>query len=207
MMQQHQLGRSLGWGFVAIAVGFVGPTGPALAAGLPLAPIVRPTSNHVPQLPVCYGSMPNQAIQNMDALCSMGKPKPQPGIDMVTDRDQDGVPDALAAEFRKMDAAMRAIDGMGRRESPAAQLSAHQMATALREMNERMPYSAASKATMREMTQLMEQHANPYGDVPAPVEQRLVELNKQMEQDPMVQQIRNYYDRFEENKSEKSRSR
>ncbi len=201
-MQQYRLWR----GFVAIAVGFVVPTGSALAAGFSPAPIVRPTSNSVPQLSVCYGSMPNQAIQNLDALCAIGKPKPKLAIDMVTDRDQDGVPDELAAEFRKMDQAMRQIAGMGRRESPeAAQLYARQMANVLREMNERMPYSEATKAVMREIAQITEQ--KPIGEMPARAEQRLEELGKQMERDPMMKQIQNYYNRFEENKYEKSRSR
>jgi hypothetical protein len=202
----HQVARGLG----AIVAMVIVPISPAMA-GLRVthSPIVRPSGN-VPQMPVCYGSMPNQGERNLDAICLMGQPKVKPGIDMLTDQDQDGVPDALAAEFRKLMAAMNPGNGIG------SNIGEYQrrVGQALRDMNERMPYSEATKASMREMAKLLGNDlggpvrggANSGGNRMNALE-RMEQLNKQMRQDPMFNKVQEYSDRYNQQEYEKSRPR
>ncbi len=197
----HQASFGLG----AIVAIVIVPIHPAIAGlRVTAAPIVRPGRN-VPQMPVCYGSMPNEAERNLDRLCAMGQPKVKPGIDMVTDQDQDGIPDALAAEFRKLKTAMNSRDI--RNDNG---LYARRVGQALRDLNERMPYSEATKAAMREMSQMLDKQLGPVQGRAKGANQtneidRMVELNKQMRQDPMFNKIQEYSDRYDQREYEKLR--
>jgi hypothetical protein len=207
-MQVRYWVRGIVISLVSLSVGH-----PALAVRVKRSaetPIVR-AGGYVPPTSACYIERPNQLPQNLDEICQMGKPKAKPGIDMRTDRDKDGIPDELATEFRKLDAAM--MSGTG---NPAAAAGyQRRLAQALREMNERMPYAETSKAAMREMTQMIESdnfmgggRSHPQVRKQAEAQfRRMEELNQVMRQDPMFNQIQQYSNRFNQLKYEKSRLR
>jgi hypothetical protein len=173
---------------VAIAYGLCATLGHAATP-----PIVRPTG--APQRPICFVEMPNQAMQDLDGLCGMGKPKPQAGIDMVTDRDKDGIPDELAGEFRKVDAIMNR-----RTNSPAERLAQMRQAMqAMQAMSERLPYAPATKAAMREGVKLFVEGLtadNPRSRSNQATYERLDQLTRQMEQDPAYKQVEQYRNQF-----------
>jgi hypothetical protein len=178
-------------GGVAIAYGLC-----ATLSHAATPPIVRPTGS--PQRPLCFVEMPNQAMQDLDSLCGMGKPKPLAGIDLVTDRDKDGVPDELAAEFRKMD------DLMDRRaNSPAERMAMMRQAMqAMQAMSERLPYAPATQSAIREGVKLFLDEG--FGTAPPRSRsnpgnyERFDQLNRQMQQDPVYQQVEQYRNRFME---------
>jgi hypothetical protein len=189
-MFRHNLSQSL----VFAAVTIVAIASPSHAT----PPIVRPSGQ--PQLPSCFIEMPNQAMQDLNGLCAMGKPQPKAGIDMVTDRDKDGIPDELAAEFRKMDAIFEKTPPPGQEAA-----AMRRMGQTLREMNERMPYSEASKAAMREMSQMLEQGS--MNSPNATDRNRMDQLNQQMQKDPMFQKIQELNNRYQQLKYERNQPR
>jgi hypothetical protein len=186
-MFRHQLSQSCAIAAITIAA----IASPSQAT----PPILRPSGQ--PQRPSCFIEMPNQAMQNLDGLCVMGKPKPKAGIDMVTDRDKDGIPDELAAEFRKMDAIFDKTPPPGQEAA-----AMRQMLQTLREMNERLPYSEASKAAMREMTQILER--NGMNSFNRSDDKRMDQLNQQMQKDPMFNKIQELNNRYQALKYERN---
>jgi hypothetical protein len=171
-------------------------------------PIIR-TTGTVPQQPSCFIEMPNQAMQNLDGLCQIGKPKTKTRklLDITTDLNKDGIPDELAAEFRKMDALIE-----NPASSPAESIAQQrQMWRNMMDMNERMPYAESTKAAMREMGQLAEanfQANNSQGAGSEAQWQRMSELGRRMDQDPVFRQVQEYSNRFQTQKWERrSRNR
>jgi hypothetical protein len=189
-MFRHQLSQSCAIAAMTIAA----IASPSQAS----PPIVRPSGQ--PQRPSCFIEMPNQAMQNLDGLCVMGKPKPKASIDMVTDQDKDGIPDELAVAFRKLDAIFEQTPPQGQEAA-----AMRQMAQVLRELNERLPYAETTKAAMREMTQMMER-GTLGGPNPAD-SQRFTALDRQMRQDPVFNQIQELNSRYQQLKYERNMPR
>jgi hypothetical protein len=189
----------------AFGVSLVVPGGPNPALAMRMSrmetPIVR--AGNAPQLSTCYIERPNQLRQNLDALCQMGKPKPKRLIDMTIDRNNDGVPDELAAAFEQIDRVNQTTS-----KTPAEEMAKQRRTIqTMREINERMPYGDAAKAALREMSQYWEQSiTNKAGVMSEASRQRGEALDRQMNQDPIFKQVQEYSSRFQQLKYEQRRS-
>jgi hypothetical protein len=187
----------LPFGFLA-ACGLIGLASPVLAKSAP--PVIRVTG-FTPQVPLCYIEMTNSGRQNLDAACLMGKVPDAGTIDMVTDRDKDGVPDELTAFFKQMDGFSNLSDKPEVREAQAAQAYKVMKAFA-----QRTPLAPVLKANFNEMVDTMYAIAKvPPGSTPSSPQltQRMQRMDQAMEklnQDPFMQKVREYSNRYDQNK-------
>jgi hypothetical protein len=147
-------------------------------------PIIRAKPN-TEQVPGCYIEMPNALPRDLNELCMVGKVLGPRIVDMVTDNDGDGVPDELALELQKFERASRAAYQNGSPEGAQMQ----RVSQALLDMNERMPYSDATKTVIRELAALT---SVPRSTASEPTIRRVDQLVNQMRQDPIFQKVDEY---------------
>jgi hypothetical protein len=187
----------LGW---LVGLGTIGVANGAIAQTPP--PVVR-ASGFSKQVPACYIQTTSGDWQNLDAACLMGKVPESKMFDIVTDRDGDGVPDDLVPLFKQMNEAFKLSANTP--EGRASQVK--QIQKTFQTMAQRLPISAASRRGLNEMGQAMNalndiQQLRP-GVEPDPklVKQmeRLSELSRQFDQDPVLKKINGYANRYERN--------
>lgn len=170
---------------------------PAIAQSA--APVIR-ANGFTKQVPSCYIETTSGGFQNLDANCLMGKtPDPQM-FDMVTDRDGDGVPDDLVPLFKQMEAMSKVSSSTP--EGRNFQMA--QMQKVFQTMGQRAPIAAATRRNLNEMGELMVAMGKvPPGKVPdAKLMKRIDRLGtlwKQLDKDPVLNQIQAYSRRYNEN--------
>jgi hypothetical protein len=176
----------------------IGLANPVLAKTAP--PVVR-ASGLTKQIPLCYIETTNSGLQNLDAACLMGKLPESSTIDMVTDRDKDGVPDELTAFFKQMDGFNNLSGDPKTRAAQAAQ--AHKVMQAFAQ---RTPLAPNLKANFNEMVDTMYAVAKvPPGSTtisPQLTKQmdRMDQVMKKLNQDPFMQKVSEYSSRYYQNK-------
>jgi hypothetical protein len=189
----QQLSLSLTIGLTTIGFTTIGSLTPAQAN-----PVLRAKPN-TQQVPGCYIEMPNALPRDLSELCMVGKILGQRSIDMVTDANNDGVPDELALEFDKFDRAQKSMYSAGTSSPEQIKAGSEKLFQALRDMNERMPYGASTKAAMRETTQLLTQMGS--GIFSEAQSKRMTELGALMHNDPMYARIEEYHSKYSQVKS------
>jgi hypothetical protein len=178
---------------------------PAIAQSAP--PVIR-ANGFTQQVPSCYIETTNSGFQNLDAACLMGKtPDPQQ-FDMVTDRDNDGVPDDLVVFFKRMnDITKVAGGGPERRE-----FQGNQMKAILQELGQRAPVSPETRKNLNELANAASVFSKiGSGNRPAPAqEQQLVkqlerfsQLSQQLAKDPFIKRMNEYSQLYESGKAKK----
>ncbi len=179
----------------------IGLVSPVLAQTAP--PIVR-ANGLTKQIPLCYIETTNSGRQNLDAACLMGKVPDTGTIDMVTDRDKDGVPDELAAFFKQLDGFGKLSDKPDVRAAEVAQ--AHKV---MKAFARRTPLAPNLKANFNEIVDTMFELAKvpPRSTTLSPqLTQRMERMNqvmKKLNQDPFMQKMSAYSSRYYQNKYNK----
>jgi hypothetical protein len=131
-----------------ISSGTIALASPAIAQ--PPVPVVR-ANGVTQQVPSCYIETTNSGFQNLDAACLMGKVADSGTIDMVTDRDKDGIPDELQVYFKQMDA----MSNISSEQDPAVQRAkAEQSAKLFQRFAQRAPVAPAMKAGLKEVASI-----------------------------------------------------
>lgn len=193
-------GSILPLGFLAVCC-TIGLANPVLAKTAP--PVVR-ASGFTKQIPLCYIETTNSGLQNLDAACLMGKLPESSTIDMVTDRDKDGVPDELTAFFKQMDGLSSLSDKPEVRATQAAQAYKVMQAFA-----QRTPLAPDLKANFNEMVNTMYAIAKvPPGSTTIAPQlskqmERMEQVMKKLNQDPFMQKLTEYSSRYYQNKYSK----
>jgi hypothetical protein len=191
----------LPFGFLA-ACWTIGLARPVLAKSAP--PVVR-ASGFTKQIPSCYIETTSSGFQNLDAACLMGKVPDSGTIDMVTDRDKDGVPDELAAFFKQM-------DGVEHNLSDKPEARAAQAAQALKVMKafaRRAPLAPELKANFNEMVDIMYAAAKvPPGSMAMSPQlsqrmERMDQVMQKLNKDPFMQKVNEYSSLYNRNKYSK----
>jgi hypothetical protein len=191
IIQQLSLSLTIGLttiGLTTIGLTTIGGLSPAQAN-----PVLRAKPN-TEQVPGCYIEMPNALPRDLNELCMVGKvlgPRP---IDILTDANNDGVPDELALEFDKIDRIQKNMYGQGKTSPEQQKAGFQQMVEVMRDMNERMPYGESTKTAMRETTQLLSKMGS--GKSGAAEFERMAELQKLMRADPTYGKIDEYYRQY-----------
>ncbi len=188
-----------------IAFGFILPCFGLLTsdAGATVPPVVRANAA-VKQISLCYIEMPGIGWQNLDNLCFTGKDmsRSRP-IDMVTDRDGDGIPDDLTTFFQRMDEGMN----LPTDASPATQQAeAEKLRQVLKEFAERAPIDTNVKAAFKKMADIMYTVAESAAKEPSKAQlQQWESQSKSMDQiteildrDPFMQGMQKYWNKYEE---------
>ena len=122
--------------------------------------------------PICYVQLPDQAIINLNQLCSMNRPKSNT-IDLSIDADGDGIPDQLLAEMEKFHTTM----------SQAS--SSKEYMAALESFERRLPYSSQVKQLQTQMRNLQQQLENsPNRQQQREVFRQLDSIQKKIYEDP-----------------------
>jgi hypothetical protein len=181
-----------------VAGGTIAFANPAMAR-LP-APVIR-ASGFSPQVPACYIETTNSGFQNLDAACLMGKVPDAQMFDMVTDRDGDGVPDDLVPLLKQMNAAIR-----GPSDTPEGlALQGKQLQQSFQMMAKRAPVTAATRQNLRDLSTVLGAMGRIAPDNPqfGQQYQRLMELSKQLNQDPVVRQFETYSNRYSANQAKR----
>jgi hypothetical protein len=171
---------------------------PAIAQ--PPVPVVR-ANGLTKQVPACYIETTNSGFQNLDANCLMGKtPDPQM-FDMVTDRDGDGVPDDVVPLLKQMNAAIRVPSNT----PEGLALQGKQLQRSFQMMAKRAPVTAATRQNLRELSTVLGSMGRITPDSPQFSQQyeRLMELSKQLNQDPVVRQFETYSNRYNANQAKR----
>jgi hypothetical protein len=190
--------------------GAIGLAGAANAA-TPLPPVIRPSAT-TKQMPVCYLESTQSGFRNLDAACLMGKVPELAALDMVTDRDKDGVPDDLVPYFRQMD---RLSQGDGK--SPQAQQAMlGQFQKSMDNFAQRAPLTPASKADVQAMSQILsgitqmmarnpKANAEQQFNTPQMAAQgmKMNQIMQRLSKDPFMQKVSGYASRYQQNKYEK----
>ncbi len=179
----------------------IGLASPVLAQIAP--PVVR-ANGSTKQIPLCYIETTNSGRQNLDAACLMGKVPDAGTIDMVTDRDKDGVPDELTAFFKQLDGFGKLSDKPDVRAAEVAQ--AHKV---MKAFAQRTPLAPNLKANFNEMVDTMYELAKvpPRSTTISPAltqrMQRMEQVMKKLNQDPFMQKMSEYSSRYYQNKYKK----
>ncbi len=181
--------------------GTIGLASSAIARQAP--PVVR-ASGFSPQVPACYIETTNSGFQNLDAACLMGKvPDPQM-FDMVTDRDQDGVPDDLVPLFKQMDAMNRISSST----PEGRELQVKQMQQVFQTMGQRTPIAAATRRNLNELGETMAAFSKMQPGA-APDEklmkqlERMGQLSQQLDKDPVMSKLNAYSRRYSMNQAKR----
>jgi hypothetical protein len=166
------------------------------------APVIR-ANGFTKQVPSCYIETTNSGLQNLDAACLMGKAPDPKLLDMVTDRDNDGVPDDLAVFFDRMHAINRvSSSGPDRQEFQAAQIK-----KMFQELGQRAPVSPETRRNLNELADASSVFGKMgLGNRNSPAQQkqlmqqfeRFSQLSMQLEKDPFMKKMNEYsrlYDR------------
>jgi hypothetical protein len=182
------VGLGLGGGLAMLDRGMAIAANPYTVSG---PPVIRANPNAV-QNPVCYAEMTSQGRLDLNSLCEMSKPKGPAMLDIITDRDKDGIPDDLMVpfqQFRDLErSAMNATDDPSRGFAKFAQ--------GFEDLNARIPYVPATATAIRELTQLMRQY-KPDGNNAAQLDTRARALSEQLDKDPTYVRMRNLYQEFQ----------
>jgi hypothetical protein len=186
----------LGLGSLVGSMGLWAPG--AIAAPRRMSPVIRANPN-ARQIPTCYIEMPNQGAMNLDGLCEMGRPKTSGYWDMTTDRDKDGIPDALVEPFTQMSLAMPGVPSVSEAEYAAR---INRFMDAFDALNSRVPYSPESAAAVKEMSKLMRQ--SPPGSSNPAAQTRMSQLSEQLDKDPTYTRLRSLYQQYEQKRYEQS---
>jgi hypothetical protein len=197
---------------VCCTIGFVSP---GQAASVP--PVIR-ANGFTKQVPSCYIETTSSGFQNLDAACLMGKVPDSGTIDMVTDRDKDGVPDELQLYFKEMDA----MGSVSADKNPAAQLAkAERAAKMLQRFAQRAPVAPNLKAGLNEAAGLFSEMARisvpMRGNAPSPdtlqkmqqLSARMDRMNKTMSdlnKDPFMQKVTEYANIYGQNQAKQRNS-
>ncbi len=167
---------------------------PAIAQTAP--PVVR-ANGFTKQVPSCYIETTNNGFQNLDAACFMGKVPDPKMLDMVTDRDNDGVPDDLAAFFQRT-SDLRKVSS---NRLEGREFQANQMKAMLQELGQRAPVSPETRKNLNELANITSVFAKAgAGNRPSPAEEkqllkqfeRLSQISKQLEKDPFMKKMDEY---------------
>jgi hypothetical protein len=181
--------------------GTIGLASSAIAQ--PPAPVIR-ASGFSPQVPACYIETTSSGFQNLDAACLMGKVPEAQMFDMVTDRDNDGVPDDLVPLFKQM-AAMNKISS-STPEGRAFQVT--QMKQVFQTMAQRTPIAAATRRNLNEMGETMAALSTIKPGVETDKKlmqqyERLGQLSQQLDKDPVLNKLNAYSRRYGANQAMK----
>jgi hypothetical protein len=187
---------------VGLMVG--GPIGLANAAiAQPPAPVIR-ASGFSQQVPACYIETTNSGFQNLDAACLMGKVPDAQMFDMVTDRDNDGVPDDLVPLFKQMEAMNRISSST----PEGREFQVMQMQKVFQTMAQRTPIAAASRRNLNEMGETMA----ALGRIKPGTEpdkkfmkrmERMGQLSQQLDKDPVLNKLNAYSRRYSANQAKR----
>jgi hypothetical protein len=124
-------------------------------------------------------------------------------FDMVTDRDQDGVPDDLVPLFKQMDAMNRISSST----PEGRELQVKQMQQVFQTMGQRTPVSAATRRNLNELGKTMA--ALNQLNTGAPDEQlmkqfeRMGQLSQQLDKDPVMSKLNAYSRRYSMNQAKR----
>jgi hypothetical protein len=180
----------------------------------PAPPVIR-ASGFTPQVPLCYIETTNSGFQNLDTACLMGKDRGAGTIDMVTDRDKDGVPDALVPFFQEMD---KFGDLASAATPQARQALMGKMQKSMNNFAERSPLSPALKADFKTMIGALSTIASITPSQPgsSASQRQLAQINaaatnldtsmRRLQKDPFMKQVEQYSSRYQENKYKKMRA-
>jgi hypothetical protein len=179
------------------------------AIAQPPVPVVR-ANGFTKQVPSCYIETTNGGFQNLDANCLMGKVPDPEMFDMVTDRDGDGIPDDLMPLFKQMEAMNKVSSSTPEGRDRAAA----QMQKVFQTMAQRTPVTAATRRNLNEIGELMTAFSKvkPFKPGTAPDApdaklmkqyERLFELSKQLDKDPIMNKINAYSQRYNANQAMK----
>jgi hypothetical protein len=183
---------------------------PALAQ--PAPPVVR-ASGFTKQVPLCYIETQNSGFQSLDTACLMGKDLGAGTIDMVTDRDKDGVPDALVPFFQEMD---KFGDLASAATPQARQALMGKMQKTMNDFAQRSPLSPALKADFKRVVGALSTLAGitPAQPGSSPSQRQLAQINaaaatldtsmRRLQKDPFMKQVEQYSSRYQQNKYAKS---
>jgi hypothetical protein len=205
--------RWTGIGVVALMLGNM----PAIAVSpyrrtTALPPVVRANPNAV-QSPICFANLPanlaNGGWQDLGYACAMGQEASatktrKKMFDLTTDRDNDGVPDDIAAWLGKVDIAGR----MSLNATPEQRLAqAAQQRDLFKELADRMPFNDQLRSGVRELGDLMYEGARltmnggPTDPVLEAKMARVFTLVEQIRKDPVGKKFDTYSTRYYQNKS------
>jgi hypothetical protein len=187
----------LGLGSLVGSIGFLAPG--AIAAPRRMPPVIRANPN-ARQIPTCYIEMPNQGSMNLDGICEMGRPKTSGYLDMTTDRDKDGIPDALVEPFNQMLTAMQG--GASSEAESNAQFG--RFVDAFESLNSRIAYRPETAAAVKEMSQLMRQ--GPAGMSDPAKRAQVNQLDQQLEKDSTYTRLRSLYQQYSQQQYERTRN-
>jgi hypothetical protein len=181
-----------------VSGGSIALASPAIAQ--PPTPVVR-ANGFAKQVPSCYIETTNGGFQNLDAACLMGKTPDPEMFDMVTDRDGDGVPDDVVPLLKQMNAAIRVPSNT----PEGLALQGKQLQQSFQMMAKRAPVTAATRQNLRELSTVLGAMGRIAPDNPQFSQQyeRLMELSKQLNQDPVVRQFETYSNRYNANQAKR----
>jgi hypothetical protein len=172
------------------------------------APVIR-ANGFTKQVPSCYIETTNSGIQNLDATCLMGKAPDPKLLDMVTDRDKDGVPDDLAVFFDRMSA----INRVSSRGPEGAELQAAQIKKMFQELGQRAPVSPETRRNLNELADASSVlgKMGGFGSRNSPAQQkqlmqqfeRFSQLSQQLEKDPFMKKMNEYSRLYERGKAKR----
>jgi hypothetical protein len=167
------------------------------------APVIR-ASGLSSQIPACYIQTTNSGFQNLDAACLMGKVPEAQMFDMVTDRDQDGVPDDLVPLFKQMDAMNRISSST----PEGRELQIKQMQQVFQTMAQRTPVAAATRQNLNELGKTMAalNQLNPGVEPDAKLMkqlERMGQLSQQLDKDPVMSKLNAYSRRYSMNQAKR----
>jgi hypothetical protein len=184
-----------------VSAGLMGFASGAIAQ--PSAPVVR-ANGFTKQVPSCYIETTGNGFQNLDAACLMGKVPDSGTVDMVTDRDKDGIPDELQVYFKQMDA----MGSISSEQDPAVQRAkAEQSAKLFQQFAQRAPVAPQMKAGLKEVASIFGEMSRispsgPGKDLSPEAMQRVQQLSTRMQRmektmsnlsrDPFMQKVAEY---------------
>ncbi len=191
-----------------ISSGSIALANPAIAQ--PPVPVVR-ANGFTKQVPSCYIETTNSGFQNLDAACLMGKVPDSGTIDMVTDRDKDGIPDELQTYFKTLDG----MSSISSERDPAVQRAKSEQAVKmLQRFAQRAPVAPQMRAGLNEAANIFGEMARigsfGGGKEPSPaamqkmqqLSARMNRMNKTMSdlsRDPFMQKVAEYANVYSRN--------
>jgi hypothetical protein len=184
-----------------ISSGTIALASPAIAQ--PPVPVVR-ANGFTKQVPSCYIETTGGGFQNLDANCLMGKVPDSGTVDMVTDRDKDGIPDELQVYFKQLEA----MGTISSEKNPTVQRAkAEQAVKLLQRFAQRAPVAPQMRAGLNEAANVFGEMARigsfEPGKTPSPaamqkmqqLSARMDRMNKTMSdlsRDPFMQKVAEY---------------
>jgi hypothetical protein len=197
-----------------ISSGTIAIVSPAIAQ--PPVPVVR-ANGFTKQVPSCYIETSGGGFQNLDAACLMGKVPDSGTIDMVTDRDKDGIPDELQVYFKQLDA----MSSISAEQDPTVQRAkAEQSVKLFQRFAQRAPVNPKMKAGLKEVASIFGEMSRigPFGSKQASTPeamQRIQQLSTRMQRmdktmselgrDPFMQKVAEYANVYDQRQRQSRR--